>query len=316
MIDPEIRLRGYRSQLTATFIDRISGTVDYDTGYIGIDKYHLNYCGREDCHPGHSYGPNKRSAHLIHLVKKGCGTYKTKTMTYRIGENQAFLIFPGEEVYYEADHEDPWFYDWIGFSGNGVAECISNMGFTQRNHVVNVKRTRELSDCVTNILRRRKLTLSDDLYRTAELMRFISIIIDDHENDRFGKTASGRPYSTFVKQAADYITTHYMEQIRINDLAEMIGINRSHLSSRFRKEVNLSPQEFLLALRMGKAASMLQETAYPIGKIARLVGYPDVFAFSKIFKKHVGVSPRLYRDHLHNSQDENDDDCESSSNQS
>ena len=88
-MESEIRMSGSRNQLIEVYRGRISESIDSDTLYIGSDKYHLNYCGREDCLPGHTYGPNKRSSYLIHLIKKGQGIYTTKSRTYQIRENQS-----------------------------------------------------------------------------------------------------------------------------------------------------------------------------------------------------------------------------------
>lgn len=297
-MDTEIRLSGCRNQLIAAYRDRVAESVDSDTSYFGSDKYHLNYCGREDCQPGHAYGPNVRSAYLIHLVKKGRGTYWTKTKTYQVRENQAFLIFPNEEVTYQADYEDPWFYDWVGFSGNGAEECVAAMGFSHNAHVVDVRRTTEMSDCISRIMSLRKADFPEDLLRTAEMMRFFALIMGDQTMHSAWGGESGKRFSPYVREAIDYLTANYSQKIRISDLADQIGINRSHLATSFRREAKLSPQEFLMSLRLDKAVFFLQESAFSIRKIAEMVGYDDVFAFSKIFKKHVGVSPRQFRNHL------------------
>ena len=95
--------------------------------------------------------------------------------TYPVHKDQAFLIYPGDRVYYEADWDDPWHYDWIAFSGNGIEECVTQMGFNEKRYVITVKRTHELSDCVTKILNTRRQTLTNELLRTAELLRFFAM---------------------------------------------------------------------------------------------------------------------------------------------
>ena len=58
----------------------------------------------------------------------------------------------------------------------------------------------------------------------------------------------------------DYINQHYNEKLRISELATYIGVNRSYLTSSFKKVTGYSPQEYLMLLRMDKAASMLTKT--------------------------------------------------------
>lgn len=74
-------------------------------------------CGYENCSPGHSYGPIMRNGYLIHYILKGSGVYKARGQIFRLKEGDAFLICPGELIYYEADSKTPWSYAWIGMQG-------------------------------------------------------------------------------------------------------------------------------------------------------------------------------------------------------
>lgn len=301
----EVRFSGNQVKSSGSVRKKIPETADSDTGYVGIDKYHVNYCGRENCRSGHAYGPAVRSAYLLHLIRNGKGLYTVKGATYPVHKDQAFLIYPGDRVYYEADRDDPWHYDWIAFSGNGIEECVTQMGFNEKRYVITVKRTHELSDCVTKILNTRRQTLTNELLRTAELLRFFAIIIGDQQpepnrpTDQDWGPSTIRPItkngSSYVQQAVEYMVANYNQPFRIGELADLIGINRSHLTTRFRKEANMPPAEFLMQLRMDKAESLLRETTFSITEIANMIGYTDALAFSKMFRKRHGVSPRQYR---------------------
>ena len=74
-------------------------------------------CGYENCVPGHSYGPILRNGYLIHYILSGSGIYKARGRIFRLKEGDAFLICPGELIYYRADLKTPWSYTWIGMQG-------------------------------------------------------------------------------------------------------------------------------------------------------------------------------------------------------
>jgi YesN/AraC family two-component response regulator len=59
----------------------------------------------------------------------------------------------------------------------------------------------------------------------------------------------------------------------------------------------MSPQEFLIRYRMDKASEFMLTNSLSISEISRSVGYEDPLAFSKIFKKIKGASPREFREH-------------------
>ena len=90
-----------------------------------------------------------------------------------------------------------------------------------------------------------------------------------------------------MKHAMDYIAYHYREKIKINELADYIGVNRSYLTSSFKKAIGCSTQEYLVNLRMEKAREMLRNTDMQINAIAAAVGYQD---------QHFGASPKAYRE--------------------
>jgi len=78
-------------------------------------------------------------------------------------------------------------------------------------------------------------------------------------------------------------------------IAAHICIDRYYLHRIFKNFTNKSPQEYLLCLRMEKAASLLQNTELRISDVSRSVGYSDPLLFSKTFKKSKGLSPSDFR---------------------
>jgi AraC-like DNA-binding protein len=257
--------------------------------------FSLRYCGIEQCNPGHFFGPYvRKNAYVVHVVIKGKGYFQIEGKTYPIHENQAFLITPDLSTYYEADKDEPWEYIWVGFTGVRSFEYLSNCGFTEGIYIIDVPDTAPLKACVNNMLDAHELTFANDLIRNSELLKFFAILIQNYgENSK--RNTHDYPGTIYVNHAIDYITTHYKEQLRIQKLADYIGIDRSYLTSTFKKVKGISPQEFLVNLRMDRAASLLKETSLPINEVASSIGYKDPLAFSKIFKQYYGMSPKNYR---------------------
>lgn len=55
--------------------------------------------------------------------------------------------------------------------------------------------------------------------------------------------------------------------------------------------------EYLTAYRIERAVELLQQTDIPVREIAVRVGYTDANYFTKVFKRHLGVTPTEYRNH-------------------
>lgn len=265
-----------------------------DLQRYSVDLY-LSYCGIEDVAPGHHFGPHVRTEYVIHIVTKGKGTFRCERDTYTLTENMAFLIYPGIETEYEADMDCPWSYAWVGFNGVKAYVCAANAGFTQSNPVSSIVHSGALVDCIKHMLDAHQLSFVNELKRGSQLMRFFSILIEDYSNTHSNRINYDYPGAIYVNQAIDYMEKKYPQKIKINDLANYIGINRCYLTNTFKKILNISPKEFLVNLRLEKAASLLQKTALPINSISAQVGYDDPLAFSKIFKQKYGLSPKAFR---------------------
>lgn len=140
-----------------------------------------------------------------------------------------------------------------------------------------------------------QLTYSNYLIRLGGFFRFLGRMIElgGKPGDR---TKLESPQGVYVKQAMLFIMSNYPEKIKIDALAAQIGITRNYLTKSFQKELGVSPQEFLINIRMERAAELLTSTSLPVNEVAAKVGYSDALAFSKKFKEEYNLSPKSYRE--------------------
>jgi AraC-like DNA-binding protein len=81
----------------------------------------------------------------------------------------------------------------------------------------------------------------------------------------------------------------------LDDLARVAGLSRSILAERFTYFVGMPPIQYLTQWRMQLAAERLRATNAGLSEIATAVGYGSESAFSRAFKRHVGVAPATFR---------------------
>lgn len=102
-------------------------------------------------------------------------------------------------------------------------------------------------------------------------------------------------YSDSVRKVMKYIEVNYSEDIHLDDLSNYVHLNRSYLSTRFKREAGINIYGYLLNYRLEKAKELLSNTNDLIQQICYQVGIPDSAYFSKQFKKYTGESPLEYR---------------------
>ena len=259
----------------------------------------LTYCGYKNCDAEYSISSGIRNYYMICIITQGKGSCEINEKVHPVKSGDALLIYPGVEAIFEVDQEEPCSYTWVGFAGVKAKECIMNLGFSHKRHIISVENTDKLHQFVKYMLQARELTFANELRRNGLLKLFIAELIDQYNRQLTEvqmKDFHNTETSAYIRNAISYIAENYASQIKINELADHIGVNRSYLASSFKKAMGYSPKEYLLRLRMEKAKSLLETTDQPINSIANAVGYTDQLAFSRMFKRYSGVSPKTYRE--------------------
>lgn len=96
-------------------------------------------------------------------------------------------------------------------------------------------------------------------------------------------------------QIISIIHERYAEGITLESLSDSLNYSVPHLSSYFKSRTGLSPIDYLIKVRVDKAADLLLHTDATLGEIAAGVGYQDPYYLGRLFKKHKGVSPTSFR---------------------
>lgn len=258
----------------------------------------LVHMGRETCKPLHAFS-GMRDEYIIHFIISGHGVYSAGGNTYTLDPGQMFLIYPDEPIIYCSDKDNPWVYAWIGFKGLKTDAVLKNCGFSKNRLVLPAPSPDLYMNCFDELFEHVTLSFSNELYRESILLKLLAILADHHaslvlENKHNQTSHSDNAY---VNLAIDYIGKMYMQNIKVTDIADNIGITRSHLNFIFQNELNISIQKFLIDFRMHKAANFLVSTTMSIKEIADQVGYSDQLTFSKAFKNKFGMSPKSYRNY-------------------
>lgn len=274
----------------------------YTIGHQTTDLY-LTYCGMENCLPTHSYGPVWRKEYVLHFILGGHGylTFyssdsKESNREYELCKNQAFLIPPYVTTKYHADPENPYFYVWIGFSGEKAADYLKQTPLTLYTPVCTLSTpATEFQNLIQKMLDIRQLNLPNEIKRTAYLYKILSLLASMDKSSDISKIPSDvHTPQDYITLALTYISNNY-DHITVSDIVEYIGVTRSWLYTLFKRELHTSPQEYLISFRLKKALQLLQETSLSLDEIADKTGYSETQAFAKAFKQRFQISPTAWR---------------------
>ena len=199
------------------------------------------------------------------------------------------VIFPPHFHYiYKSTAEEPLNYLWIHFTGSHVDRFLAEWGFGDLPCVHDTGKDPkipvlfgELFDC---------FEFESPLSRPKSACILEQILI------RIAQSIQKEALSCPLEKSLRVIHHSYQKDLRIPDLARLENLSHSRYVTVFRRTLGTSPNAYIIARRLSAACELLENTDIPVKKVGSLVGYDDPHFFSKIFKNHIGCSPREYRE--------------------
>jgi len=211
---------------------------------------------------------------------------------YNLHGGDCFLFQPGMTLYADTDHDEPLIVIYIHFDVIDVQDNV-----VKPEDMPLPALYRKISDPVffVNLLHR----MLDCFYRsdkdgagnwlTAALLEISHLDTNDSQLNAFSRI------SEYIRELYTRINEHPEKDYCLRKLAAKAGYSPEHFSRLFKQHTGSSFRESITRSRINQAGYLLSSTAYSISQIAGIIGCPDIFMFSKLFKKHTGISPSEYR---------------------
>ena len=257
-----------------------------------FSDFYLCFCGYAKCSPLHSFGPAVRPNYILHYIVDGKGKFLVNGEEYNLRKGQGFLIEPEVQTFYQADEEVPWTYLWIGFGGKKAEDYLRDLGLNKKQLIFQCGCGEELKQIVYSMLKHREDTAANEYFLEGLLYTFFGTL---KENMEIAGNAGEKDGNLYVRKAVEFIQNNYADPVRVKDIADYVGVNRSYLYTLFQDNLQLSPKEYLTNFRLTRAAELLQLTDLSVETVAMSCGYQDALGFSKIFKAKMGITPSAYR---------------------
>jgi PAS domain S-box-containing protein len=102
-----------------------------------------------------------------------------------------------------------------------------------------------------------------------------------------------------MEAVLNHLLTRYEEKIDFRQLARTVPLSISQFDRRFKRLFQLTPQQFLLRVRLNAACQMLTSTDRSVLQIALSTGFYDQSYFTKHFRRQMGMTPTSYRRKYH-----------------
>lgn len=99
-----------------------------------------------------------------------------------------------------------------------------------------------------------------------------------------------------ILKVKDYINKHFNEDVRLSELADIIGMSPSAFSRFFKLSTGKTLSEYIVGIRLGMAARKLVDSTDSISEICYVCGFNTISNFNRLFRKYKGCNPTEFRD--------------------
>lgn len=138
-------------------------------------------------------------------------------------------------------------------------------------------------------------TKKDSEYMLRAVFSYCIYLLSKTDEKRLQPQAIAEKAAPFLLKTIDYINEHYREKITLDCLAESCFVSKQTLLYNFKKYMQASPIDFLLAVRLKNAKRLLVSTNASMNEIAEACGFSSANYFGLIFKRKEKLSPLAFR---------------------
>jgi AraC-like DNA-binding protein len=201
----------------------------------------------------------------------------------------SWILWSDKDAHYYGSNTQLWTHTWVHFYGNYAVSFIKELNI-EMNKVYSGGKHVLLDNLFENIYNE---TIHPDPEPTIIRNHLQNLLIE--LSRRSGINIKNSILPEAVAKIKKILDKHPEKRYSLKFLAKTAGISVPHLSMIFKKHLNISPIDYHIGIRLQRAKYYLLNVNYNISDIATLLGYQDIYAFSKQFKKYYGVAPSQLR---------------------
>ena len=232
---------------------------------------------------------NAKSYQII-FTYDGQGELEYDGWSYHLGPGDGILIDCSKRSSYHTLGES-WSHCVLHFYGR-TAGYYYDLYQTNGNLLFHQPTGGQFQELLDRIVHHLHLpTVFRDMDVSNSIENLLIYLIRSTNNYRI--TGAEVPQS--IHTMIDFIYDHYTEAIRLDELSDVSGYNKYYMCRLFKKYFGMSPQDYIINLRILKAKELLRDTDISIQAISDMVGIGDLNYFYRIYKARTGLSPGAYR---------------------
>lgn len=268
-------------------------TIYTPSAFARENLFYLQETGKLTAQKLHTSQRKNLNSLLFFIVINGTGKLIYNNQEYRLTPGMCVFI-NCQYPYLHQTSTKLWTLKWLHFFGYSAESLYSKY---QKRGGKPCFQTHDISQyerLLDNIMQSaRSDSYTRDMKIFANISELLNILMEETWYDNH---VSKKGKYKKIDKVKDFIDQNYQNKLNLNLLAQKFFIDKFYLSKCFKKEYDITINQYLIQVRITHAKKLLRFTNETIEQIAQLVGFTDANYFARIFKKTEKTTPGNFRD--------------------
>lgn len=272
-------------------MNKFKSVIKHDFSGRKFPDIALGGCMSVEFNPSQTEKFTSDDGYTFVMVNDGKGVAKIGDKRYTLTSGNGVVVMEGATVQIKADSIEPLVIVSVKVIGSSAYKLASVVQNHNDDIYMKMDDNKKICECARDLVTECSKTYSSDYGIMLSFYEFVNSL-DEHYMDKKIPTKN-----VYMTRAVEYIKQNYNKNISVENIANLLGIERSYLSRLFKMYKNKSTQNYIIDYRMRQAKRMFEEEDVNVSQVCVAVGYTNIYCFSRIFKSRVGMPPKEYMEH-------------------
>jgi AraC-like DNA-binding protein len=228
---------------------------------------------------------------LLHTLN-GEGRLFYDYREYTLSGNTVAIILCEKNHRYE-NISDQWEFNWFHFSGSAAHEYCSLFNNGDKLNIQELRPGEPEAKLIADIITQdNRIDFIKDLNTSGKITSLMTMLVTRKLHIR----RENRPNAAgIVDNAIGFMMENLTSDISIGSLAGKVNLSKYHFCRMFRNQTGITPYEYLINLRVGRAKQCLRTTNAVLDEVAEQSGFPNSKNLIYNFRRLTGMTPGAYR---------------------
>lgn len=235
-----------------------------------------------------------REDYQMIYVAKGKGCFVLEGQKQEVGEGTVIFYKPGQAQQYSYSYKDKPEIYWIHFTGYGVERYLEELKIgNQQTYEIGFNE--ECIELFNKMIT--ELQIKQHYYENiveGMMLQLLGVMARNAAEDN--QNISNR--HQYIQKIIEEMHRNSEMPLMIKAYAKNCNISVCWFINSFKEVTGLTPQQYIIHIKINRAKGLLVDTEMSIAEIADIVGFQNAFYFSRVFKKITGDSPKVWRQRL------------------